>query len=78
MMDAHTRMIDKFLDKLFEKRKPLTEEEMDDMAGENGVLMVWEDVKGFKKVIICQAGNRKTLIEIGKILSRNGYEAEVR
>jgi hypothetical protein len=78
--DLQNKMMDKFLDKLFEKRPPLTAEEMDDLNEQehnNGVLMVWETVAGFKKMIICQVGKKDSLIKIGQILSANGYDAEV-
>jgi hypothetical protein len=77
--DIHLKMMDKFLEKLFEKKSPLTDEEIDELEEEEkqGVLMVWERIGAFNKMIICQVGKRKTLIKIAQILEQNGYEAEV-
>lgn len=79
MEDIHLKMMDKFLEKLFEKKSPLTDEEIDELEEEEkqGVLMVWERIGAFNKMIICQVGKRKTLIKIAQILEQNGYEAEV-
>lgn len=79
MEDIQLKMIDKFLDKLFEKKIPLTEDEMDELEEDEkqGVLMVWERVGTFKKVLICQCGKRQPLVKIAMILEANGYEVSV-
>jgi hypothetical protein len=77
-MDAHMRMMDKFLDKLFEKREPLTEEEVDDIyQEEQAILMVWTSVGSFKKLIITQAGQRGILVKLAQVLEKAGYEVSV-
>ena len=80
MNDSQLKMMDRFLEKLFEKKRPLTDEEMDDLEEEEkqGVLMVWEKIGTFNKMIICQTGRRESLIKVAQILELNGYDAEVR
>jgi len=80
MDDLQLKMMDRFLEKLFEKKRPLTDEEMDDLEEEEkqGVLMVWEKIGTFNKMIICQTGRRESLIKVAQILELNGYDAEVR